>query len=101
MSDARVLGALVAVGEALVRGHLPGCVCAQCVAARVAIGGATELVERVRVTRRERVQRRAFVPDPFGAAPELPRGAPELPRGAPVEVEVVAEVAELPPWGRR
>lgn len=42
MSDARVLGALVVVGEALVRGHLPGCVCAQCVAARAAIGGATE-----------------------------------------------------------
>lgn len=98
MSNARVLGALVAAGEALVRGHLPGCVCAQCVAARAAIGGATELVERVRVTRRERVTRRAFVPDPFGGAPELPRGAPELPR---VEVEVVAEVAELPPWGGR
>jgi len=98
MGQAKILGALVAAGEALVRGHLPGCVCAQCVASRAAIGGATELVERVRMQRRARVERRAFVPDPFGAAPQLTPGAPQLTPGA---VEVVAEVAELPPWGLR
>jgi len=95
----RFLVDVVVAGEALARGHLPGCLCGECVAARSAVRGTAEVVTRareVRAERQARESRRGFVPDPF---PEAPRG-PVRELGPGEELPDQA-VVYIPPWGRR